>query len=315
MKTKTTIIVLAVMALASLLAVRATREANENRAAIDALAAERTGLRATTASLEQRLRTASEALAQSEQKTGQPPGEPGAGADANAAASGNDIIAKPATPARRLSATTIIANDPPKLAEHLQNYRASLDLFYGGMFKALGFSVEQVEKWKDVAVWDTQRWMDLSAAVEMQGLDRTSDAYKKLAAEFTKSRVAKERELLGDLEPRYREYNKLEPVRELAKRLASWVIYWGEPVSLAQVERTTQILAAHSQRNQTGSLRGWVAPDTINWEAARAQLQDVLLPKQIETLGFIVRQRATEVKADALTKRLTAEFKAKQASK
>ena len=317
MKTKFLIMVLAVLALAGGFAVRATREASQNRTAIDAVASDRAGLLATAASLEQQLRTASAALAKPEPKAGLPPGESGVGdgVGVSAAASASGPAAKPATPTSRPTAQTIIANDPQKLSDYLQGYRADLDLRYGGMFKALGFSAEQAEKWKDVQVGDTLRWMDLSAAMEMQGLDRNSAAYKKLAAENTKIRVTKERKLLGDLWAPYQEYNRAEAVRYLAKELAGTAVYSGLPVTSAQVEQTTQILAANSQRYPSSVGKGSVKTNTVNWPAARAQLQDVLPPVQVEILGRLIQRDATDAKAGEQTRRLTAEFKAKQAAK
>ena len=189
MKTKFLLTVLAVLALAGGFAVRATWEAAQTREALGAIESQRVGLLATSASMEQRLRTASQALAQLEQEPRGAPGESGAGVGANAAALRNDPAAKPATPARRLSATTIIANDPQKMAEYFKNYRASLDLTSGGMFKALGFSAEQAEKYKDMRVLGYQRRMDFDAAVEMQGLDRNSAAYIKLFYVITTPKI------------------------------------------------------------------------------------------------------------------------------
>jgi len=311
MKTKPTILVLAVLVLASLFAVRANRQAGQTRAAIAALVAQRAGLQAATATMDQRLRTATEALAQLERRTGQPLGEPDASGGADAAASGKAAAAKPATPARRLSAVSIITNDPQKTAEYAQNYRVYAGFFHGGMFKALGLSAEQTEKFKDLMVWQRQRQMDLDAAAEMQGLDRKSAAYKQLQAEHDKIVRTKEAELLGDLEPRYREYRRTYGVRGEVVCLVGNPYYSGEPMTLAQFERTTQILAANCQRGQEQEVRR----ETVNWEAARVQLRDVLSPTQIVTLGHIIQADVATAKAGALTKRLTAEFKAKQAAK
>lgn len=313
MKTKFLITVLAVLALAGGFAVRATREAAQTRAAMDALESQRTGLRAASASMEQRLRTASQALAKLEQKTRGSPGESGAGVGANAAAPRSDPAAKQAAPARRLSARSIIANDPQKMAEYFQNYRASLDLTHGGMFKALGFSAEQAEKYKDWRVLGYQRRMDLDAVVEMQGLDRNSAAYKKL--QVTQRQPMSAELNLGNIwDPNnpYMEYLRTQSVRDLASELAGTAIYSGEPVTFDQVERTTQVLAANSQRGQLENIgRNYVLPNTVNWDTASADLQGVLSPSQIAILGKIIQRQTTQARVDDLTKRLTAEFKAR----
>ena len=257
---------------------------------------------------------------------------------ADAAPSGDAAAVKPATPARRLPAGAIIANDPRKLAEYAQNFRASLDHTYGGMFKALRLSAEQREKLKDLKVWLEEQRMDLNAAVAMQRLDSNyawalataravndltvltldpniaSDPTAVLSKEWHKTRMTKEAALLGDLVDPYREYYRTQAVRFRAQELAGTAVYSGEPVTSAQVERTTQVLADNSQRGQTGAARGWVMPNTVNWETARAQLQGVLSPSQIATLGNIIQRDATQAKVNELTKRLTVEFKARQPS-
>jgi hypothetical protein len=53
-----------------------------------------------------------------------------------------------------------------------------------------------------------------------------------------------------------------------------------------------------------------VKREAVNWEAARAQLPDVLSPNQIATLGEILQHRIHEWKRILLTTRLTAEFNA-----
>lgn len=321
MKTKFLIIGLAVLTLASGFAVRATRQAGQNRAAIDAFAAQSARLRDATARLEQRLRTASQLRAQEQQAAGQQSDSLGASESADAAGSGIDEAAPGkdagAKPSGRVTATTIIANDPQKLAEYLQSYRTNLDNYYGSFkaLMALGFSPEQVEKFKDLRIEYQQRFMDLEAAAAMHGLDSNSDTYKKLRAEISSANAKKETELLGKLRTPLYEYHRTQPVRYFARELAGSAVYSGAPVTYAQVERTTQILAANSQRTQMAQTRGSVDQNTLNWAAARAQLQDVLSPSQIEILGSIIQRDATQAKVDELQKRLTAEFKGQPLSK
>jgi hypothetical protein len=152
--------------------------------------------------------------------------------------------------------------------------------------------------------------MDLEAAAEMQGLDKKSAAYKQLQAEHNRLMKVKEAELIGDLAPRLREYRHTFGVRGEVMWLASNIVRSGEPLTFAQAERTVAILAANCQRDKDQA----VQRSTCNWEMARLQLQDVLSPTQIVALGHIIRADAETAKVDALTKRLTAEFQAKQAA-
>lgn len=309
MKTKPPIIVLAVLALAGWFAVRATWEVDRTRAAIRALASQDMGLRTAIAAEEKRWRTANDALVQLEQKISRLSKGPGAGGGASATASSNDPAAKPATRARQFRPTTIIMNDPQKAAEYAKSFRISVNLDLDRIAKELGLSAEQAGKLADLRVWAQQRLLDLSAVADAQGLSSNDGATKKLHSEDLKVWRAKEAEVLGDLNGPYQEYRKDTSnfVRGLAKELAGTAIYSGEPVTSAQIERTWPVLAANSQWNQTGS----VTQGTVNWPAASAQLQGVLSPSQITTLGNIIQRNAAQAKVDELTKRLTAEFNAR----
>ncbi len=287
-------------------AVRGAATAARANAAANDIARQRAALIAPMAAAQRRWQAAEAALAKIAQ-----PSSPAAGAaPASVAADCSDRPAPPTIAPRRLAAETLIANDPRKMAEHLAYFRGQLDLQFGGMFKVLGLSAEQIERFKDLKAWVKQRQMDLDAVADTLGLDRDSEGFKALQADHEKLRLAKEGELFGDLTARYREYYRTEVVRELARNLAWIGVYTDAPVTSAQIERATEILAAHSERQAAGSQRDWVARGTVNWDAAKLQLASVLSPDQTETLGRFVRMAAAQAKAVALKDRLTADFKA-----
>jgi RNA polymerase sigma factor (sigma-70 family) len=74
------------------------------------------------------------------------------------------------------------------------------------IFMALGLSAEQIEKFKGLKTARYQDVIDLNAARALHGITSFSDDYNKLQREWESRWIAKERELLGDLEPRYREF-------------------------------------------------------------------------------------------------------------
>lgn len=309
MKTKTLIVIFAAMVLIIGLGVRAMRQASQAGAASAALAPQRDELREKAGRMEARLQTAREALLALEQKSTATSGESGsANQRANAAANGKDQSVNPATPGRRVSPMTLVANDPPKMAEYTKNFRAGLDLDYGGMFKAVGLSPEQIEKFKDIEVWLQESRIDLQAAIDAQGLDSTSAEYKKLWSDYSNLRTTKKAEVLGDLAERYFEYYGAQSVRDYVQQLASRGIIAGEAISSSQVERVTDILSANSKRS-VGPGAKWVDRDTINWAAASGQLKDVLSPAQIETLGLLIEANKAATRISEQTNRLTAQFK------
>ncbi|MDO8539303.1 MAG: hypothetical protein Q7S40_02600 [Opitutaceae bacterium] len=288
--------------------IQTTRQLNHNRAAIDALASERQRAVALTTSAEQRLRTVREALARLNQKSGQPAQTADLAANDNMTTTGQKTVAKSGPGARRIGPQTIIANNPRMLAEYAKHHRLALDFGWGGLAKALGLSAEQTEKMKDQIFLHSQGFMDLKEAAEMDGLDPNSEGFHRLEVERGKLGNKKFTEILGDIFPLFREWGHTWPVRDRVVELAGTAIYSGEPLTSTQVERATQILAANSQRLQTGR----VDDKTINWNTASVHLQGVLSPAQIATLGDIIEYGAKQRKTDARQTQLTAEFKAKQ---
>lgn len=309
MKTKAFLVVLAVVVAGIAFSVRANRQNNETNTAVAALARQRAAVRASIAELEQQLRTAKDGLARMGQATVTAPGEHGT-IGAAAANVGSDAPSKPKTSAARFSPETVIANDPQKMAAYAKNFRATLDLTYGGMFKALHLSPEQIEKFKDLKVWLEQRRMDLLAAVETQGLDQQGDAYARLLQQQRKVTREKETELFGPgpLLEQSREYSRTQYLRDTTQKLASSLVAPDGPITNAQVERVTEIVASNSER-RPGEPWSWQYWTTINWDAAGAQLQGVLSPSQLATLRLVMRQmeawtpiakRNIELNAEAL---------------
>jgi len=298
MKTKFSIIILTGAALGLAFAVRATRQIDEARTTMAALAQQSTALRASIDRMEQRLQAAKDGLSRVGQKTATMPGKR-SGADTTATNSESDLPARRAEV--RLSPETIIANDPQKMAEYSKHFRASLDYSLGGMFKALNLSPEQRAKFKDLRVKQEQRRMDMRAAVENQGIAVSSDAHVTLHDALFKESRQQEAELLGSgpLAAQYLEYRNLWWLRETPRRLASIEAYPDAPITAAQVELVTEIVAKNSQCRPGGGF-SWENWTTINWDAVGAQLQGVLSPSQLATL----RQYARPMEAHtALTKR------------
>ncbi|MBI5768043.1 MAG: hypothetical protein HZA93_09625 [Verrucomicrobia bacterium] len=221
-----------------------------------------------------------------------------------------------AAKSRKLSPEAALANHPALLAEYQQTYRHVPDWWLGRTFRAVGFSPQQIEQWKDLLMQANQRQLDLIAAVETQGLDRKSDTFKTLEAENKKFQREKEAEILGGLAPKYREYQRSQEAWNLAQWLARASIYSEASITGVQIERTAQILAANMKqmlRARDGTT------SVVDWTVASVQLKDSLSPAQIaalQTVGLqfekiaMVRQRV-----DERTNELTAQFKAQSPAK
>ncbi len=175
----------------------------------------------------------------------------------------------PAT-SRTLSPQTVIANDPVKMAAYSRDYRAGLDLNYGGMVKALGLSPGQWERFKDFKLWEEQRRIDLRAAAENQGLDLRSPAFRALQQKDDAERAQKEREMLGDAMDGIREFDRTQYLRQITDRLASaGYMYPLSPLGADEIERVTQIIAQNTPRRRDGT----IAQTPIRWAKVGPQLE------------------------------------------
>lgn len=217
----------------------------------------------------------------------------------------------PAARPRKLSPEAALASNSALLAESLRYRHDVPDWGFGHMFSAVGFSPGQIEQWKQMIVQDAQRRLELIATVETQGLGRNSELFKTASAENEKLRRAQETGILGDLEPKYREYQRLERTRGMAEFLTRAGVYLEERITGEQVERATRILEANTRE----TLRNGSAEEVpvIDWAAATRQLKDALSPSQIATLQRVGQQFETIGRAsqrvDERTKLLTAQFK------
>lgn len=309
MKTKSLAVASAVLVVMIALAVRATRQARDAREALAALASQPDELRKKANQMDARLQTAREALRILESTSAGAAAGSAAVSQAKEAVAGKSTSGSAAAPAQRPNPLALVANDPAKMAEYAKNFRAGLDLRWGGMFKAVGLSPEQIEKFKDVELWLQEASVDLQAAIAAQGLDPSGAEAQKLWKDYSQLRSTKKAEALGDLAERYFEYLGTQSVRDYAQQLAWTGIYTGESISSAQVERTADVLIANTKRVATRSGAKWVDLATLDWTAASAQLKDVLSPAQIETLGRFVEKDKAQARVNQQTQRLTAQFK------
>jgi hypothetical protein len=293
-------------------ALRARSDATEAQIATAAVSAQNGQLRIEVNEREARLRDARKSVAAANRQTADPRRDSSRSADETAKSTANNTPQKTEV-APRLSAKTIIASDPAKRATYLTNVRAQVGLDYGGMFKALRLSPEQIERFKDVEVWLEQERMELQAAIETQGLDPNGPEARKLWADYNNSRTTKKTEALGDNASRYLEYFHTASVRQSVQRLAAPDLVPGQTATADQVERAADILAANSQ-SKSGGGHG-VEPGTVNWIVVREQLKGILSTSQIEWLGLFVEEEAASVRVGQRQAQLTAQFRSKSASR
>ena len=151
--------------------------------------------------------------------------------------------------------------------------------------------------------------MDLRAAIETQGLDPNSAEAKKLWDDYARSRNQPKADLLGDLAHRYFDLYRTWSVRYYAQQLAGIGSMTGEVPSAEQIDRAAEILIANTRRRGAGKMPGWTDVENVNWAAATPQLEGVLSPAQIQSLGNLIERDALGKKLGQHAARLTAQFK------
>jgi hypothetical protein len=292
-KTIVPLLLLLIIALGLGVSWHATRERMADESALAPVATERDALRQNVNRERQRLQLARDAQA------------------AVRVGAHSDVAETTPTPSRPLGPEAALARNPALLAEHLRCRAEILEWGSGHLFHAVGFSPGQIEQWKQMIAQDEQRRLDLVAAVEAQGLGRSSETFKTLSAENEKLRRAREAEILGDLAPKYREYQRLEGTRSLVAWLTRTGVYLDEPITGEQIERATHIIAGNSRPGPGAGNREQAA--AVDWTTVTAQLQGILSPAQIATLQRVGNQFETVNRAaqrvDERTKLLTAQFK------
>ncbi|ACB76070.1 hypothetical protein [Opitutus terrae] len=175
--------------------------------------------------------------------------------------------------------------DPKVQAVRLAALQAGDRVNYGTLFRRLGLSPEQIDKFSRIMlrrreqVWDLHDVLD-EAAAQGPVAKETQAAVAKLRAEAKAECESAQRELLGELGYReLREYERSLPARTTVSDIAGAAVLAGSPFSVQQAEQLTAIVANASSDYREGR----VASDrTIDWTAADAQARGVLSAEQWE---------------------------------
>jgi hypothetical protein len=204
---------------------------------------------------------------------------------------------------RPVNGRMLIANDPARSARYYEASRTSMEARHGALFKALGWSADQIEKFKDMKAQSEQNMRDLNATADAQGLGKHDKVYLALWQAEAEKRMKIEAETMGSAEAleKYNEFNRVEDARELAMKLAVSAVYAETPLTSAQVERVTEILAANSQRLSNGR----VDPGTVNWPAVYAAAQETLSPAQLNALQQLRQHQELQRQVAAVVGSLT----------
>jgi hypothetical protein len=183
------------------------------------------------------------------------------------------------TGAQRLA---LVAADPKLFALGMKAYQSSLNTIYGQMFRTLNLPPEEVTKFKSLAAAHMEAIVDILSSASTQGMQLNDPAVGTLMKDENTQFDAAQKSLLGDAAyQQMQQLNRQMPVSGVAYNVATQVALTSTPLSTAQADQLTQILANSSTQYQNG---GYATPNTINWPTALGQAQALLTPTQFQAL-------------------------------
>jgi hypothetical protein len=170
-----------------------------------------------------------------------------------------------------------------------------VDAAYGALYRQLGWTAEQREKFKELKLdVDEQTSKLFKAATEAEkarnpGADRAAlqDVADATFAQARADLTQAVRNSFGDDAAQAMEhFQATQPVRSMVTQLADALFYSADPLSPTQAEQLVDLLATHAR-----DARGQVTLSALNGDAALAQASTTLSATQLAALRGIVASR------------------------
>jgi hypothetical protein len=251
------------------------RWAGDAESALDAIARKQAGVDAEVRRMEARL-----VAAEKDQKNLQPTLDGlQRSVAATVASSATASAAMRTAEAQRIQAFREFEKDPKQQIHRLAARRLALAAIYGPLFRSLGLSSVQSEKFLDLTLKGEEQQMDLSAIMRSQGLSEDDAVVAKLQKESDAELQGALRELLGEAGYRQaQDYGRTSVVRELVSGLAGAAAVAGVPINAQQAEQLTYLLANASSRYRSG---GPAEVAEIEWDKIDTPARAILSESQL----------------------------------
>ncbi len=232
------------------------------------------------------------------------------GAVTNADPSLSATSESPTQPPVHPNPLSTLTADPKLQAEYFKARRANLPFLYGPLLAELGLSRDQTKQFEDLmmrreemffdtvatvpAALDPRNWYGGGSAFQRQNflLSAVSDPLQATTPE-TRAAAA----LLQQNEAEFRQaasaiigaeglhqlqqYERMLPVRDTVDALGVTLVAVGAPLTVAQSQQLTQILAGTVPGFADG---GRARPDRIDWGQAVSRAAEILSPQQLATM-------------------------------
>jgi hypothetical protein len=169
-----------------------------------------------------------------------------------------------------------------------EGYIASLYAKWGLLFRQLGLSSDQIDKFNAIQLQLEESRSDLAAFAASDGLSMTDPDIAALMREANHEATLDLRDLLGTANyAAYRAYSQNSSALTLVNDLPG-VGAGNDPLSDSQTQQLTQILANSSIRDKAG----WVIYGSVDWQTAMPQAQTLLTPEQYEAFQTLQAQKS-----------------------
>ena len=178
--------------------------------------------------------------------------------------------------------------DPKVQNLSFASMRVSLAAKYAYLFRTLGLSSEQSEKFLDITLKRVEQGVDLGAAVRAQGMSADDPVVDKLGLQMRQECETAQRELLGEAGFRQlQDYERTADMRELVRSTASAATVAGTPFTPPQAEQLIQVLANANDKYRSG---GKASVQNTDWGAVEAPARAILSEAQYSFLQLSSRR-------------------------
>jgi hypothetical protein len=262
------------------------------QAAADAMVVagrQRDALRHRLQQAEERLAVAERDEAAWKESEAQKPGEATPAAPDTASAAGTAVP----RPTREMDPRIVAARDGALRELHLKAFEAGIDGQWGPLFRRLNLAPEKIEQFKAILLNHERNRLDVTAVAGDQNLSLGDAAVQKQRSD---DGVALAREMRGLLDPQdlkvYNQYHHDLELQPIVAELAGQVYFTETPLDLPQAQELMTILSSNSEKRNYGFVR----PNTVNWEAALAQVEanPIFSPALRDAFGRLRAEKMTE---------------------
>ena len=146
-----------------------------------------------------------------------------------------------------------LAKDPKLQAQYLAVERASLPRRYGALWQSLGLSPDQIARFSEITMQQTEQVLDIKTTAQLQGLEDTDPAIKTLLNQAQDRANADKLELLGESGfSQMQDYGRVQPIRDFVDSLSGTLALTGATLNAAQANQLAQIMSASNSSYASG---------------------------------------------------------------